>query len=229
MGGFLSKSASISLCVNLSAYLLNLYLFIYFNNEWSDNYRITIIYYLYGSKFIMDNGNDVLMEDLLSKIAEENREQFIEDLFESGATRKQLYGIPDSLMNGFYACAYEYYQKGEIEKAEHFFKFLMMYDFYNPDYAFGLAAVYQLKQDYKHALDIYAIAYALDDDNLRAIFEAGQCYMHLHNYSKARDSFGEVVAHEKDPELVKRAEVYLKALTKINDSDEDHYHVRNSK
>ncbi|MEF3510904.1 tetratricopeptide repeat protein [Citrobacter freundii] len=89
--------------------------------------------------------------------------------------------------------------------------------------------VYQLKQDYKHALDIYAIAYALDDDNLRAIFEAGQCYMHLHNYSKARDSFGEVVAHEKDPELVKRAEVYLKALTKINDSDEDHYHVRNSK
>ena len=119
----------------------------------------------------MDNGNDVLMEDLLSKIAEENREQFIEDLFESGATRKQLYGIPDSLMNGFYACAYEYYQKGEIEKAEHFFKFLMMYDFYNPDYAFGLAAVYQLKQDYKHALDIYAIAYALDDDNLRAIFE----------------------------------------------------------
>lgn len=55
---------------------------------------------------------------------------------------------------------------------------------------------YQLKQDYKHALDIYAIAYALDDDNLRAIFEAGQCYMHLHNYSKARDSF-EVVAHEK--------------------------------
>ncbi|MBD5750719.1 SycD/LcrH family type III secretion system chaperone [Citrobacter freundii] len=177
----------------------------------------------------MDNGNDVLMEDLLSKIAEENREQFIEDLFESGATHKQLYGIPDSLMNGFYACAYEYYQKGEIEKAEHFFKFLMMYDFYNPDYAFGLAAVYQLKQDYKHALDIYAIAYALDDDNLRAIFEAGQCYMHLHNYSKARDSFGEVVAHEKDPELVKRAEVYLKALTKINDSDEDHYHVRNSK
>ncbi|RYL01103.1 CesD/SycD/LcrH family type III secretion system chaperone, partial [Citrobacter freundii] len=45
----------------------------------------------------MDNGNDVLMEDLLSKIAEENREQFIEDLFETGATRKQLYGIPDSL------------------------------------------------------------------------------------------------------------------------------------
>lgn len=75
---------------------------------------------MYGSKFIMDNGNDVLMEDLLSKIAEENREQFIEDLFESGATRKQLYGIPDSLMNGFYACAYEYYQKEKLKKRSTF-------------------------------------------------------------------------------------------------------------
>lgn len=164
--------------------------------------------------------SDILMDGMLEKISEENREQFLEDLFSSGATRKQLYGIPDKLMNGFYACAYDYYQKGEIEKAEHFFKFLMTYDFYNPDYAFGLAAVYQLKQEYKNALDIYAIVYALDGDDFRAIFEAGQCYMHLHNYSKARDSFEEVIAHEKDQELVKRAEIYLRALATINEENE---------
>ncbi|ENA4997018.1 SycD/LcrH family type III secretion system chaperone [Escherichia albertii] len=168
--------------------------------------------------------NDLLMEDVITKIPEKDREQFVKDALASGVTRKQLYNIPDDLMHGFYACAYEYYQNGEIEKSEHFFKFLMMYDFYNPDYAFGLAAVYQMKEEYKSALDIYALAFALqkdDDDDYRALFEAGQCYMHLKNYAKAKDAFEAVVANEKDAEQIKRAEIYLKALTNMTHRNED--------
>lgn len=52
------------------------------------------------------DGHDIFMEEILDKIPEENREQFLEDLFSTNATRKQVYGIPDRLMNGFYACAF---------------------------------------------------------------------------------------------------------------------------
>ncbi|WP_279613177.1 tetratricopeptide repeat protein [Burkholderia sp. BCC1630] len=42
-------------------------------------------------------------------------------------------------MDGIYAYAYRFYQRGRLDEAEVFFRFLYIYDFYNVDYATGLA------------------------------------------------------------------------------------------
>ena len=75
----------------------------------------------------------------------------VEVLWESvrnGATLQSLYDIPNDLMEGVYAYAYDFYNKGRLDEAEKFFKFLCVYDFYNADYIMGLAAVNQLKKQY---------------------------------------------------------------------------------
>lgn len=39
--------------------------------------------------------------------------------------------------------------RGRLDEAETFFRFLCIYDFYNPDYTMGLAAVCQLKNNFR--------------------------------------------------------------------------------
>ena len=66
-----------------------------------------------------------------------------------GASYKDIYGVPQSTMDGLYAYAYEFYEQGKLKEAETFFRFLSIYDFYNTDYVMGLAAVYQLTKRYE--------------------------------------------------------------------------------
>lgn len=158
--------------------------------------------------------------DFFDEIDDENIDTLLSDIITSGASRKQLYALPDNMFDALYACAHEMYQQGNISEAEQFFKFLFIYDIYNPDYAFGLAAVYQLKQEYKKALDIYAVAFALSKNNYRAMFEAGQCNLQLHYIGKAKKCFELVVEHEKDEQLVHQATLYLDAINSIRDLEE---------
>ncbi|SUX55963.1 tetratricopeptide repeat protein [Chromobacterium vaccinii] len=82
----------------------------------------------------------------------EDQKKYAEMVWEAvreGATLKDLNGIPQDMMDGLYAHAYDFYQKGKLDDAETFFRFLCIYDFYNPDYIIGLAAVYQLKNSIK--------------------------------------------------------------------------------
>nr|WP_284709439.1 tetratricopeptide repeat protein [Escherichia coli] len=67
---------------------------------------------------------------------------------------------PDTL-EGVYAYAYNFYEKGRLDEAELFFKFLCIYDFQNYNYLKGYAAVCQLKKDYQKAFDMYHICLML--------------------------------------------------------------------
>src|SRR5579859_6956976 len=84
---------------------------------------------------------------------------------QGGATLKDLQGVSQELMDGIYAFAYRFYQQGRLDDAEVFFRFLCIYDFYNAEYALGLAAVCQMKKQYEKAIDLYALAYALSKDD----------------------------------------------------------------
>ena len=95
-----------------------------------------------------------------------------------------------------------------------------MYDLHNPDYAFGLGAVYQLKKQYQRALDIYAVAFALSKTDYRAMFEAGQCNMQLRYIGRAKRCFEIVVEHEKDAQLVEKAKLYLESIDSIKNISE---------
>src|ERR1700682_5405286 len=96
---------------------------------------------------------------------------------QNGATIKDLQGVTQDLMDGIYAFAHRFYQQGRLDDAEVFFRFLCIYDFYNAEYAMGMAAVCQLKKNYAKAIDLYALAFSLSKNDYRPMFHKGQCHL----------------------------------------------------
>jgi type III secretion system low calcium response chaperone LcrH/SycD len=147
-----------------------------------------------------------------------NDDATLEALLESvqhGATIKDLKGIDDGLMEGVYAYAHRFYTNGQLDEAETFFRFLCLYDFYNGEYALGLAAVHQMKGNYQKAIDIYALAFTFLRADYRPILHAGQCQLSLGKPELARDAFEVVVQSSKDAGLVARATAYLQAMSQV--------------
>ncbi|WP_258041581.1 SycD/LcrH family type III secretion system chaperone [Citrobacter amalonaticus] len=163
---------------------------------------------------------DVSPEELLNSFNIGDSDELLMEFMKTGASRKQMHALPENLMEGFYTCAYDYYAQGKLDLAEQFFKFLFMYDLYNADYAFGLGAVYQLKEQYQRALDIYAVAFALSKDDYRCMFEAGQCNMQLRYIGRAKKCFELVIEHEQDVQLVEKAKAYLESIDCIKNLSE---------
>ena len=67
-----------------------------------------------------------------------------------GATLSDLKGVSRDTLEGVYAVAHRYYQNGQLEEAEAFFRFLCLYDFYNADYALGMGAVLHTASLFDH-------------------------------------------------------------------------------
>lgn len=150
-------------------------------------------------------------------------EKFSDDVWDfinEGGTLKDIHSIPDEAMDGMYAHAYNFYKKGQLDDAETFFRFLCMYNFYNPEYFFGLAAVYQLKKNYQKACDLYAVAFAMMKDDYRPVFFSGQCQLLMGNKPVARNCFSLVCEQSKDPIMVSKSEAYLKVMS-YNDADSE--------
>ncbi|ATP29020.1 type III secretion system translocator chaperone SicA [Chromobacterium violaceum] len=142
-------------------------------------------------------------------------DRFAEMVWEAvsgGATLKDVHGIPQDMMEGLYAHAYDFYHKGRLDEAETFFRFLCIYDFYNPDYIMGLAAVCQLKKQFQKAVDLYAVAFALSKNDYRPVFFTGQCQLFMRKAAKARQCFELVCEQSRDESLRDKAQVYLDSL-----------------
>lgn len=160
-------------------------------------------------------------EEISQKLSEEYSDALL-DAIQNGASLKDVQGITDQTMQGVYSLAYDFYSHGKLNDAESLFRFLCVYDFHNPEYAMGLAAVYQLKKNYHKAIDFYALAYSQAKDDYRPMFYAGQCNLMLRRGVQAKRCF-EIVANRcGDAFLKKKAEVYLSELQEINiKGDED--------
>ena len=146
--------------------------------------------------------------------ASEDDLEVILDAVSQGVTLKQIHGISDEQMDGLYRLAYDFYNQGRLDEAEKFFRFLCIYDFYCVDFLMGLAAVYQLKEMYQKAADIYAIAFAQGDSDYRPMLYSGQCQLAMGKSGKAGQCFKAVVRHADDEALKATAEAYLAALHK---------------
>ncbi|TKI05076.1 type III secretion system translocator chaperone SicA [Martelella alba] len=136
----------------------------------------------------------------------------------NGATLKDVHDLPDEMMEGIYAHAYDFYHKGQLDEAATFFRFLCIYDFYNPDYYLGLGAVYQLKKQFQKAADIYAVAFSLAKEDYRPVFFSGQCQLLMQKANKAKQCFEQVVAHCQEESLRVKAKAYLDTLQKQNEA-----------
>ncbi|CCG86236.1 type III secretion system translocator chaperone SicA [Erwinia piriflorinigrans] len=143
------------------------------------------------------------------------------DAIQNGATLKDVHRVSSETMDDVYKLAYDFYIKGKLKDAESLFRFLCIYDFYNPEYAMGLAAVYQLKKNYTKAIDFYALAYSLSKDDYRPMFYAGQCNLMLRRAVQARKCFETVVNKCTDAQLNERSKSYLSALDEVDNPQTD--------
>ncbi|EGY29100.1 type III secretion low calcium response chaperone LcrH/SycD [Candidatus Regiella insecticola 5.15] len=151
----------------------------------------------------------------MNKFDDTNEEQVTDMILEAindSATLKDIHSIPDEMMEGLYAHAYDFYKKGRLDDAETFFRFLCMYDFYNPDYFTGLAAVYQLKKHYQKAADLYAVAFALSKNDYKPVFFSGQCQLLMGKISSANQCFELVYQNSNDNTLCLKAKAYLDTI-----------------
>ncbi|MET3108429.1 type III secretion system low calcium response chaperone LcrH/SycD [Oxalobacteraceae bacterium GrIS 2.11] len=172
------------------------------------------MFQLYPMPSISDTSTD--------EIASREIAQEILETLGEGATLKEMAGIPDQIMDGLYAHAYDFYQKGRIADAKLFFQFLCTYDFYNADYLIGMAAVHQQQKEYAQAAHLYNLAYTLDSKNIRAKFYEGQCWLFLREKVKASECFSTVAGTKVTESLQKQAQGYLSALTPTLEEGEMH-------
>ena len=142
------------------------------------------------------------------------------DAIQNGSTLKDVHGVSNQTMHDVYKFAYEYYHQGKLDDAESLFRFLCIYDFYNPEYPLGLAAVYQLKKNYSKAIDFYALSYTLSENDFRPMFHAGECNLMLRRSVQARQCFEIVIKRSTDAHLQEKAQVYLTALNESEQSEE---------
>ncbi|CCG87075.1 SycD/LcrH family type III secretion system chaperone [Erwinia piriflorinigrans] len=143
------------------------------------------------------------------------------DAIQNGAVLKDVQGVSDETMHDIYKIAYDFYHQGKLDDAESLFRFLCIYDFYNSEYPMGLAAVYQLKKEYRKAIDFYALAFSLAEEDYRPMFYAGQCNLMLRNEALARKCFSIVIKRCQVPLLKEKAQTFISALNEINGSPDD--------
>jgi len=156
----------------------------------------------------MPSMNDTDEEE--SRIANDVAQMF--SAIQNGATLHEIYGISDDVMEVIYAHAYDFYQKGCMDDAKLFFRFLCSHDMYNAQYALGLGAVYQRQKEYAKAIQMYSLAYAIEPEYARAMFYAGQCYLHLKDKEGAIKSFCKVTGDHVSEAIKKQAQGYLSVL-----------------
>lgn len=129
-----------------------------------------------------------------------------------GATLKEIRGVPDRVMDGIYAHAYEFYQAGRLDDAETFFRFLCLYDSYNPEYMMGLAATLQQKRQYQNAIDLYSSLMVVAKNDYRPVLHSGQCYLFLKNTEEARKNFKFIMEGDAPASAKAQAQAYLAVM-----------------
>ncbi|MFV8808507.1 tetratricopeptide repeat protein, partial [Yersinia enterocolitica] len=104
-----------------------------------------------------------------------------------GASMAEIQGVSQNTLEGIYAYAYDFYQKGRLDDAELFFKFLCIYDFHNPDYLKGYGAACHLKKQYQRAYDLYYLSFTVDHKfDYSPVYLMGQCQLCLKNVDMAK-------------------------------------------
>lgn len=171
----------------------------------------------------MNTADDMLNDEdaLTSESQLEEYSGALLDAIQSGATLKDLHQVSTETMDDVYKLAHDFYINGKLKDAESLFRFLCIYDFYNPEYAMGLAAVHQLKKNYTKAIDFYALAYSLSTDDYRPMFYAGQCNLMLRRAIQARKCFEIVASSCKEAQLTEKARNYLSALDEVDNGGAD--------
>lgn len=111
------------------------------------------------------------------EINKEMIEQAAKKIAGDMATVRELKGITDAEMEAVYSLGFNFYRTGNIENAEKVFKFLVLFDHFEPKYWIGMGAVLQVKKMYDGAITAYAYASFLDIHDPKPQYHAAECYL----------------------------------------------------
>ena len=111
------------------------------------------------------------------EISKEKIEEAAKKIAGDMTTVRELKGITDAEMEAVYSLGFNFYQTGNMENAEKVFKFLVLFDHFEPKYWIGLGAVLQVKKAFDGAITAYAYASFLDIHNPKPQYHAAECYL----------------------------------------------------
>lgn len=102
-----------------------------------------------------------------------------------GIPAKDVLQMPPEMIETLYSHAYNMYNQGKYDEAEHLFRFLMLLDPQEAKYAFGQAAVVHMKKDFEQAAKMYYLVTMLNPDDPMPHYHASDCYMQLRDLGSA--------------------------------------------
>ena len=141
------------------------------------------------------------VEDYLDNIPPEKKKEDMEkfEKFVSGEmTWAEIKGYPKSLLKGLARAAYNKFKTGDYQKAESLFKGLSIIDHTNWYYRAALGAIYQKQKLYDQAIEEFNIALSLNENEISALTNRGECFLSMENYAQALQDFEAVLALDKD-------------------------------
>lgn len=153
----------------------------------------------------------------MAKIPPEKKEEDYQKFLKFAAgeiTWAEIKGYPKSLLKFLAKTAYFHFQKGNYALAESLFKGLSIVDHTNWYYRAALGAIYQKQKLFEEAIDEYTTALDLQEGEVTALANRGECHLQLQNYSEALEDFKQVLSLDsqlKSP-WSKRAKVLMDQL-----------------
>ena len=138
------------------------------------------------------------------------------NMLDHGVSPSETLKIPDEIMEGLYAEAYNLYNQGKYQDATYLFKFLVMMKGREYKYVLGLAATMHMKKEWVTAATMYEMASLLDRNNPVPLYHASDCYINAEMLPKAIEALERAIECSditKEYQILKkRAELTLKNL-----------------
>lgn len=102
-----------------------------------------------------------------------------ESVFEKGMVPKEIFDIPDSIVEELYLLGNVLYQNGKYPEAGEIFRHLLLVEPRSYLYAIGFAACVEELKEYALAIKAYSLASLNDPQNPLPLFRASECAYRL--------------------------------------------------
>jgi type III secretion low calcium response chaperone LcrH/SycD len=155
------------------------------------------------------------MAQQAEQISEQDLQEIVQSVFESGSTLKAVRGLNDREMEAIYSVGFALYEQGKHSDAENIFRFLCFHDHLEKKYWMGLAATQQLLKKYAQAADTYSFCALLDVKDPVPPLHAGECYLAIGDLAKASSGFFAAVHWSGDQKQHAKTKARAEALLKI--------------
>ncbi len=96
-----------------------------------------------------------------------------------GKLPKDAIGMDSRTLEGLYSQAYNHYNSGKYIEAARLFHTLQLLDGTEPKFQLGLAACYQMLEEYKNAILVFANLTLIDPETPVPHFHTSDCYLKM--------------------------------------------------